>query len=403
VVGGPLRIVLVIPFDPYYQPFTIRTIMFCRHLAARGHAVHLFYVPVPERRRTVRVHEAPLGCFEVSELKLAALDRAVAGCDVVHLQKAFPRAAGCALAVARRHGKPVHYDWDDDDFAFCVEAARNASRDLVSNGGSLGRLGKAIAGAVTMGVLERTLPRIADTVGVASIDSRARCARMGVPARRLFAAPVGVDAELFRPEARDPGLREKLGLDGPTIVYSGYFDLAEDLDWLAESLSALQKLAPAARTLIVGGGSGRAKLASLIEQRALTASVLQTPGFVAFAEMPRWLASCEVAAMPLRDTPRNRSKSSLTAMECMACALPVVTHNVGDMGWIVGETGIVVRENTPAAFAAAIASLVSDPDRRKTLGAAARERARTRFRWELTVDQLERAYRTALPTPAQAP
>jgi glycosyltransferase involved in cell wall biosynthesis len=83
-------------------------------------------------------------------------------------------------------------------------------------------------------------------------------------------------------------------------------------------------------------------------------------------------------------------------MECMACALPVVTHGVGDMPWIVGETGVVLGESHPAAFAAAIAELAADAPRRGRLGAAARERARTRFAWEMTVADLERAYRTAM-------
>lgn len=396
MVSESLRIVVVIPFDPYHQPFTIRTIMFCRHLSARGHEVHLFYVPLAKGRRGVRVHAAPLGPFTVSVLDLAELERAVARCHVVHLQKAYPRATVPALLLARRHGKPVHYDWDDDDLAFCLEAAGDAASEMVSAGRGLARLGKAVGGAITMGILEPALPRLADTVGAASMALRARCGRLGVPARALFAAPVGVDAEVFRPEARDPRLREQLGLDGPTVVYSGYFDLAEDLEWFAESLCLLRERAPALRTLVVGAGSGRAKLAALIARRGLAARVVQTPGFVPFADMPRWLASCELAAIPLRDTPRNRSKSSLTAMECMACGVPVVTHDVGDLPWIVGETGVVLHEHPPAAFAAALAALAGDASRCASLGAAARARARTRFRWETTVDQLERAYRAAL-------
>jgi glycosyltransferase involved in cell wall biosynthesis len=396
MVSEPLRIVVVIPFDPYYQPFTIRTIMFCRHLTARGHEVHLFYLPLAEGKRTVRVHEAPLGRFAVSPLVLSELAPAVARADVVHLQKAFPRAAGPALLLARRYGKPVHYDWDDDDLAFCLDKARDAAAELAHGGRGIARLGKAMGGAMVLGLLESALPRLADTVGAASMALRARCASLGVPAAALFPAPVGVDADVFCPTARDPRLREQLGLEGPTVVYSGYFDLAQDLAWFVESLAALRERAPAVRTLVVGAGSGRAQLAALLGRRGLGTLVVQTPGFVPFADMPRWLASCELAAIPLRDTPRNRSKSSLTAMECMACALPVVTHAVGDMPWILGETGVILRDSHPVAFAAAIAELATDAARRARLGAAARERARTRFRWELTVDQLERAYRTAI-------
>lgn len=400
MVGSSLRIVFVIPFDPYYQPFTIRTIMFCRHLTARGHSVHLFYVPVARGKRTVRVHKLPLGEFDVSALNLADLDRAISTCDVVHLQKAFPRTVVPALALAHKHGKPVHYDWDDDDFAFCVEVARGALREIRHARRGFVRLGKAVGGAFAMGLLEHALPRAATTVGVASIESRARCMRLGVPTRTLFAAPVGVDAKLFQPDARDSRLRHRLGFEGPVVVCSGYFDLADDLEWLVEFLAALRQRSPQVGVLVVGGGAGRTKLASMIERRALGDWVVQTPGFVPFDDMPRWLASCEVSAMPLRDTPRNRSKSSLTAMESMACGLPIVTHPVGDMPWIVGEGGVVVREDSPCAFAEAVATLVTDPARRARLGAAARERVRANFGWERTVDQLECAYRAAVAASA---
>jgi glycosyltransferase involved in cell wall biosynthesis len=395
-VSGRLRIVFVIPFDPYYQPFTIRSIMFCRHLAARGHQVKLFYQPIAKKKRTVAVNEAPLGPFEVAELHLGALDRAIEVADLVHLQKAFPKVAGPALALAWRHRKPVHYDWDDDDFTFCIEAARDAAAAIVRSRRGFLRLGKAIAGAVSLGTLERVVPRMVDTVGAASMALRAQCIASGVSVQALFPSPVGVDAELFRPEARDPALREKLGLDGPTIVYSGYFDLAQDLAWFVESLAELAARAPTVRTVVIGGGSGRVKLADLIARRGLASSVVQTPGFVPFQDMPRWLASCEVSAMPLRDTPRNRSKSSLTAMEGMACGLPVVTHAVGDMPWIVGDTGVVLRDASPAAFADAIVSLSTDAERRQRLGRAARVRSLSRLRWEATVDQLEQAYTVAL-------
>ncbi len=80
----------------------------------------------------------------------------------------------------------------------------------------------------------------------------------------------------------------------------------------------------------------------------------------------------------------------------MACGVPVVTNDVGDMSWLVGESGIAVGEPDPACLAAAVASLCNDPGLRDRKAALARERATTRFGWHETVDYLEQAYQRAV-------
>ncbi len=395
-----LRIVIVIPYDPYCQPFTIRTVMFCRLLSQRGHQVQLFYTPAPSGRR---LREDPLGSFGVIPLHptsmadLRRLDHAVAASDVVHVQKPHLRSAGPALVLAKLRGKPVHLDWDDDDFAFHLEAMqdtmRTAGLPARERVAVLARAGAALA---SFGLLERIVPRMADSVGAASMALRKKCIALGVAAGALYPARVGVDAEVFTPHARDSELRRQLRIEGPAVLYSGCFDRVDDLKLFVEVVQHLARLAPAARWVVVGGGAKQPDLVRMLEAAGCASSVALSHGFVPFADMPRWIASCDVAAIPLRDTAHNRSKSSLTALECMACGVPVVTNDVGDMPWLVGEGGIAVGESAPACLAAAVASLCNDPGLRHRQAALARERATTRFGWHETVDYLEQAYQRAV-------
>jgi 2-deoxystreptamine N-acetyl-D-glucosaminyltransferase/2-deoxystreptamine glucosyltransferase len=64
-------------------------------------------------------------------------------------------------------------------------------------------------------------------------------------------------------------------------------------------------------------------------------------------------------------------------MEAMAAGLPVVATAVGGVPELVadGETGLLVPPGEVRTFAAALASLAGDPDRRHELGAAAVRRA----------------------------
>ena len=180
------------------------------------------------------------------------------------------------------------------------------------------------------------------------------------------------------------------------MLYAGSFDIHPDLVFFAHSLRTLFREAPEAQCLIVGGGPGRERFTKLLGDAARPGAVVMTDGFVPRDDMPRYVASCDLSALPFRDTPVNRSKSSLTLLESMASGLACITHDVGDIGWMIGDAGIVAPAGDPDAFGKALAALANDPARRQELGRQARRRALERFSWEATVDHLEAAYARAL-------
>jgi glycosyltransferase involved in cell wall biosynthesis len=76
----------------------------------------------------------------------------------------------------------------------------------------------------------------------------------------------------------------------------------------------------------------------------------------------------------------------------MASGLPCVSHDVGDIGWMLGDGGVIAPHADPETFGKILADLVRDPERRALLGRRARERVVNRFTWERSVDYLEEAY-----------
>jgi glycosyltransferase involved in cell wall biosynthesis len=384
---------MLIPYDLHYQPFTIRTTMFARELARRGHKVRVFYRELPEAKRGNKVHfTLPDGC-EVSPhpsmlrpRDWGTMSEAIREADVVHFQKSRPPFPMVALVLGRRLGKPVHQDWDDYEFAFWRQAAADAWR-----ASRVTRSLQCVMAAAVSGALERVIPRAVDTLGGASMFLRHKSIAWGCDPADVFPARVGVDSERFRPERRDEDLRRSLGLRGPTVLFAGSFDVHPDLLFFAQALRVLFREAPEAQCLVVGGGFGRDRLVQELGEVPPQA-VVMTQGLVPFDEMPRYVASADVAALPFRDTPVNRCKSSLTLLESMASGLAVVTHDVGDMGWMVGEGGLIAPLGDPEAFGQALAGLVREPERRRDLAQKARQRAVERFTWERTVDYLEAAY-----------
>jgi glycosyltransferase involved in cell wall biosynthesis len=404
----PLRIVMVIPYDPFYQPFVIRSIRFAEELMRRGHTVRYHYAPMRPSRRGNAVRDSLPAGLEALALRardgaaIEALRQDIRVCDVVHFQKSKPPHSWLALSLARLHGKPVHQDWDDDEFAFWAQTTRDRLGALSLRApSSLGETAKAVIVAGLSGATERLIPRLVDTVGGASMELRRKSAGWGCEPSAVFPAQVGVDGEVFSPARRDEALRRSLGLDGPTVLYAGSFDVRPDLEFFVRALRALVAQARDARCLVVGGGFGRERFVAGLREAGLEHAVRMTPGLVTFADMPRYVASCDIAALPFRDNAVNRSKSSLTLIECMSSGLPVVTHDVGDIGWMLGPGGIVAPPGDADAFAAKLAELARDPAQRAKLGAAGRARTDAVFRWSRTVDYLEAAYEHAIASHAR--
>ncbi|MGH7521470.1 MAG: glycosyltransferase family 4 protein, partial [Gemmatimonadales bacterium] len=93
----------------------------------------------------------------------------------------------------------------------------------------------------------------------------------------------------------------------------------------------------------------------------------------------------------------------ISLVEASACGLAVVGGRSGGVPDAVreGETGILVDPDDPAAVAAGVTELLSDPERRQRLGAAGRRAVETYYNWDRVVQELmeiDRRYRSA-PTP----
>ncbi|MGH9790518.1 MAG: glycosyltransferase family 4 protein, partial [Candidatus Acidiferrales bacterium] len=111
------------------------------------------------------------------------------------------------------------------------------------------------------------------------------------------------------------------------------------------------------------------------EIRSLLGGHVSLPGSVSQRNLPRLYASADLFVFP-----SQIEIAPNVVVEAKASGLPVVVSAAGGSARIVecsGNHGVQVEGGHPAVWAAAIESLLRDPERRRALGAGARRSIET--------------------------
>jgi glycosyltransferase involved in cell wall biosynthesis len=88
----------------------------------------------------------------------------------------------------------------------------------------------------------------------------------------------------------------------------------------------------------------------------------------------------------------------LTSLEAQASGVPVVISDAGGLPETVvpGKTGLVFANSNAGQLAEAVLSIIGNEQRRRAMGAAAREWVMQTFSWDVIAAQLERTYAEVL-------
>ena len=139
--------------------------------------------------------------------------------------------------------------------------------------------------------------------------------------------------------------------------------------------------------LLVGNGGAKALDRRIAASPA--AMRIHRPGYR--TDAPAIAAACDAAVLPSI----RREGLPRSIIEAMAYATPpVVTDSGGSPELVIdGVSGLVVPPGSCRAISRAIRRLYDDPELRERLGAGARERIRTHFRVQDTIEQTVALYR----------
>ena len=222
--------------------------------------------------------------------------------------------------------------------------------------------------AAFYGLLERLVARRADVVLCVSADLTARMRRLGA---REVAAAIVPAPELGRASAGvAPGLRPPCpaAAGRPVVLGVGRLAAQKGFDTLIAAAARWRDRRPEPLLVIAGTGPLAGQLSGQAGELGVDVRFLGSRD-----DVPGLLADADVLALPSR-----WEGQPLILQEALRAGRPVVATDVGGVRDLAGDgAALLVPPGDPAAFAAAVLSVLDDSDLAASLGAAAAARAAT--------------------------
>jgi glycosyltransferase involved in cell wall biosynthesis len=215
---------------------------------------------------------------------------------------------------------------------------------------------------------------------------------MAKTVRRITGDDAAIEI-LYNPVALDGPAPIRPPTDHPTALFLGEIGQRKGTWDLVEAIPAVLEQVPHARFRIGGNGDVdrlNARVAELGLQHAVT--VL---GWVTGADKQRELIDADLLVLP-----SYQEGLPMSILEAMGVGLPVVSTPIAGIPEAVidGRTGLLVPPGNTQELAAALSRLLSTPDLRADMGAAARARAQDVFALDVVTAQLRDLWAAVLAT-----
>ncbi|KAB2954539.1 N-acetyl-alpha-D-glucosaminyl L-malate synthase BshA [Heliorestis acidaminivorans] len=350
-----------------------------RHLARRGHEVHVFSYETPFRLQQfeanlffhqVEVLDYPLFRFPPYLIALTSkiVDVArTAQLDLLHVHYAIPHTPAAYLAremlarerklpiITTTHGTDITLVGKDPQFFEVIRFSLESSDGVTAVSHNLAIESKEVFG------LEKT-PRV---------------------------IPNFVDVEAYIPQ-QNPALRSRFALpEEKLLLHISNFRPIKRLEDVVKIFAGVNQVLPS-RLLLVGDGPEKVTALQMAQQLAVEERVHFLGRQENVAEI--------FALSDLFLLPSEKESFGLVALEAMACEVPVVASKTGGLPEVVehGLTGYLAPVGHTDAMIEGSLKILSNPLLHRQMAERGRKVALSRFRAEPIVDAYEQYYKEIL-------
>jgi glycosyltransferase involved in cell wall biosynthesis len=372
-----------------------------RHLVRRGHSVTVVTpgdrsLPRSDTFDGVKIVRFPLELppdltyGRVAQSQVSFLGKFARVVVMAHYMEAQHRAI--VAEVREEGGDVIHAHWAIPTGPAAVMAARklNLPSVITMHGGDVyvnPEQGYDFPTRWYVRPALRWTLRHAGALTAITDDCRQHALRAGAPADHIRLVFNGTDLRRFSPGENGSRPDSRFG---PNMIFAcRQLFPRKGIRFLLEAGAALKPQFPDLKIVVAGDGFERPDLMRLADELGIASDVTFL-GWVPNADLPQYYRAAAISVIPSLE-----EGFGIPAAEAMGCEVAVVASDAGGLpeGVEDGVTGLVVPRGDARALAQAMGSLLADPQRRRRMGLAGRERALRLFDWDRSAQQFEEIYR----------
>ncbi|NER82121.1 MAG: glycosyltransferase family 4 protein [Leptolyngbya sp. SIO1D8] len=224
---------------------------------------------------------------------------------------------------------------------------------------------------------------------------------------RGYAGPIrvmpqlGVDETLFRPQSQ-PELAASAGINPDEFVvgFVGRFVEEKGLLTLVKVLGQLKDHPHPWKCLMLGRGPLKEKLVEQTKALGIGDRVIWIES-VPHDDVPRYINLMSTLVLPSETTYQFKTLTSVgwkeqfghVIIEAMACQVPVIGSDSGEIPYVIGDTGLVFPEGNADALTHQIRTLMESPERQTNLSKQGYDRAMEQYTNRALAQQVLDFYR----------
>ena len=207
--------------------------------------------------------------------------------------------------------------------------------------------------------------------------------RKGFGKPMWIAPQFGVDDQIFVPQPM-PARPFTIGCVGRLRPEKGF----------ALAIEALRGL-PDARLIIVGEGPSEQVLRDQAIELGVAAQVEFRP-MLPSTEMPALYPQFDVLVLPSLTQPNWKEQFGRVLTEAMACGVPVIGSDSGEIPNVIGDAGLIFPEGDSGTLQRHLVTLRDQLQLREILASKGRARVQTQFTMQRVADATVEVYRALM-------
>jgi glycosyltransferase involved in cell wall biosynthesis len=219
-------------------------------------------------------------------------------------------------------------------------------------------------------------------------DEVARIVRRKGYTKELLVLPLGVDAETFCKKDVS-ALGEKLALRDFVV---GFIGKISEEKGILDLIEAISKINRKIQLLIIGNGDLTGEIEGLVRLLGLQQKTIIIDA-IPNSEVPDYLNCMDLLVVPSTTTPHWKEQFGRVVVEGMACEVPVIGSDSGEIPTTIGKAGLVFKERDVADLRDKIEALIRNRNLRAMLAEKGRKRVLENFSWKVIAEKQYQVYR----------